>query len=62
MFVVRAVYPQGGHTVTVDGRSHFQTYQEAAVVAEDLSAYEKKAPIVGFGNYQTTTYIVVEEK
>lgn len=64
MFVVRAIYPLGGHTVTVEGRSRFSNRQEAETIAEELTAREKKSHVnlVGLGAYQATVYIVVEEK
>lgn len=64
MWIIKASYPHGGHTVTVEGRSRFPSQQEALSIAESLTAYEKRNSVntVGFGNYQPTVYIVVEER
>lgn len=62
MWNIKAVYPSGGHTVTVEGQTHFTNQQEALSLAESLNAQEKRTylNIPSLNSYQPTVYIVVE--
>jgi len=55
MYVIKAIYPSGGHTVMLNGdRMLFKEKQQAVAHAEVLTGEMKKINV-------ETTYIVVED-
>lgn len=69
MWNIKAIYPSGGHIVTVEGQTRFEDKQEALSIAETLNAHEKQVyhnnngvSNYGLSNYQSTVYIVVEAR
>lgn len=61
MFIVKAIYPSGGHIVQwQDGPLRFKTKQEAVDRAEILTATIKEMDARA-GRQTNTHYIVVEE-
>lgn len=61
MYVIKAIYPLGGHTVSFGGETlRFQNKQEATDRAEMLNATEKMNAARNM-RLSETRYIVVEE-
>ena len=60
-WVIKAIYPHGGHTVMLnDGPLRFESKEDAAHRAEVLNATTRKAD-ADARRPNTTSYIVVEE-
>lgn len=61
MWIIKAIYPSGGHTVMMDGEQlRFPNKQEATDRAELLNATTKAAAARNM-RVADTTYIVVED-
>lgn len=61
MYVIKAIYPQGGHIVSFGNEKlRFTSKQEATFKAEDLNAQERMDSARNMRT-SSTTYIVVEE-
>lgn len=62
MWIIKAIYPSGGHTVMFNGEPlKFESKQDALDRAEVLTSTTKHMAAARYGRTNDTTYIVVEE-